>query len=364
MRTKARAHSHLPVCPDTAGEPLLAAHKLLEQSKTLLALSCAAKATALYPDDPEAHLVRADALAELGHVDEAGLALARVLALDPEHLDGLLLAAHFYAVTMLSSREHDELGFTYAERGRRLAVLRGDAELVREFSLVGAMALNDLGEAALALERAEGVLAEDPRRGEAAFERALALFERCRFDDARSAFAALLEDKERAASAHHHLALLLERQGLHQEAETYFRKAHTLSPEDFPKPVILSGDAFEAEVAKALKGLPSEMREDLKGVPIVVEDLPLATDLLSGEPPLSPTILGLFRGPPLSEPCFPADLDTPTGTCRSIVLYRLNLGRAVRSRAELNEQIRVTLLHELGHLRGEDDFELAARGLE
>ena len=36
----------------------------------------------------------------------------------------------------------------------------------------------------------------------------------------------------------------------------------------------------------------------------------------------------------------------------------------LRSRAELIEQIRVTLHHEVGHLRGEDDLELAARGLE
>jgi predicted Zn-dependent protease with MMP-like domain len=36
----------------------------------------------------------------------------------------------------------------------------------------------------------------------------------------------------------------------------------------------------------------------------------------------------------------------------------------VTSREELLEQIQVTLLHEVGHLRGEDDEELAARGLE
>jgi predicted Zn-dependent protease with MMP-like domain len=80
---------------------------------------------------------------------------------------------------------------------------------------------------------------------------------------------------------------------------------------------------------------------------------------MSGEPPLSPTILGLFRGPSLSEPC--DGTETP---CRSVVLYRRNLARAVRSEAELLEQIQVTLLHEVGHLRGEDDEELAARGLE
>ncbi|MER2562673.1 MAG: metallopeptidase family protein, partial [Myxococcaceae bacterium] len=79
-----------------------------------------------------------------------------------------------------------------------------------------------------------------------------------------------------------------------------------------------------------------------------------------GEPPLSPTILGLFRGPPLQEQCVPADGDP----CRSVALYRKNLGRAVKSREELIQQMRVTLLHEIGHLRGEDDGELAARGLE
>ncbi len=54
----------------------------------------------------------------------------------------------------------------------------------------------------------------------------------------------------------------------------------------------------------------------------------------------------------------------PGTPCRSVVLYRKNLARAVKTKDELLEQIRVTLLHEIGHLRGEDDFELAARGLE
>ena len=102
------------------------------------------------------------------------------------------------------------------------------------------------------------------------------------------------------------------------------------------------------------------MRKDLTGVPVTVEDIPSSEDLLDGDPPLSPTILGLFRGPALGEPCGPED----GPVCRSVVLYRKNLARAVTSRDELLEQIRVTLLHEVGHLRGEDDLELAARGLE
>ena len=49
---------------------------------------------------------------------------------------------------------------------------------------------------------------------------------------------------------------------------------------------------------------------------------------------------------------------------RAIVLYRRNLLRSVRDASALDEAIRRTLLHELGHLRGEDDGSLRDRGLE
>jgi len=78
------------------------------------------------------------------------------------------------------------------------------------------------------------------------------------------------------------------------------------------------------------------------------------------EPPLSPSLLGLFRGPSEGEPCLPED----GPVCRSIVLYRKNLARFARDRRQLAEQIDVTLRHELGHLHGEDDDALRRRGLE
>mgnify|MGYP006270207379 CR=1 FL=1 len=50
--------------------------------------------------------------------------------------------------------------------------------------------------------------------------------------------------------------------------------------------------------------------------------------------------------------------------CRSIVLYRKNLSRFARDRREFAEQVRITLLHEIGHLHGETEEALRARGLE
>jgi tetratricopeptide (TPR) repeat protein len=350
----------LPVCNAKGIPPLDAARKSYDKGHYDVALSCAAQASALDPDEPQAHSERGAALTALGRLDEARLAYARALALNPDHLDALLGAAHLYGVSMPSSRDNDELAALYAERGRRLATEAGDKKTEAEFALLSAMALNDLGEASEAVSRAEEVLNREPANTDALYERAVALFELCKFKDAQAAFSKLLDDKEHAPHAHQHLGLLLEREAKWKEAQAHFDKARQLAPGDFPVPQLLSEQEFSDEVKKAVERLPADMRRDLKGVPVRAEELPKDEDLMSGDPPLSPSILGLYRGPPLSETCGPDD----GNPCRSVALYRRNLARAVQSREELLEQIRVTLLHEVGHLRGEDDLELAARGLE
>lgn len=355
----------LAVCDSKGQDPLAAAQKFADDEKWEPALSCAAQASALMPDEPLAHAERGRALIALERLDEAKLAYARALALDPQSLDALLGAAHLYAVVLPSSREVDELGVIYAERGFSLASVETEGALVDrdmalEFGRISAMALNDVGRNAEAIERADFVLSRVKDDPEASFERAVALFERCQFDDAKAAFQRLVTDKTRSAHAHYHLALLLEREGKQAEADKHFAKAQKFSPEQFWAPVILPMAEFEAELQKLIDALEPEVKRDLANVPIKAEDIPQLNDLTTGEPPLSPTILGLFRGPPLQEQCVPSDGDP----CRSVALYRKNLGRAVKSREELIQQMRVTLLHEIGHLRGEDDGELAARGLE
>ncbi|XXF81543.1 metallopeptidase family protein [Myxococcaceae bacterium GXIMD 01537] len=347
----------LAVCRAEGAEPLDAARRYHDDGRYEDALSCAAQAAALTPDLAAAHAERGMALAALDRVAEAQMAFARALAINPGDPDALLGAARLYAVQLPSTRERDELGVLYAERG--LSQPSTSPELVPHFALVAAMAFNDLGQAEEALARAAIVLAREPGNHEASYEKALALFELCRFAEAKASFSALLEDAGLGAHAHQHLGLLLEREGRWKQAQAHFDKARALAPDEFPEPPLPPEAEFKAAVARAVAALPADMRKDLEGVPVAAEELPADADLLSGEPPLSPTILGLFRGPPLNEPC--DGTETP---CRSVVLYRRNLARAVRSPAELLEQIQVTLLHEVGHLRGEDDEELAARGLE
>ena len=111
----------------------------------------------------------------------------------------------------------------------------------------------------------------------------------------------------------------------------------------------------------ALADLPECVRSYLANVAIAVEELPSDEDLLASAPPLSPAILGLFRGAPYGQK---ASMDPWSHFPSSIVLYQRNLERFARSRPELIEQIGVTLIHEVGHFLGLDEDELYARGLE
>jgi Flp pilus assembly protein TadD/predicted Zn-dependent protease with MMP-like domain len=350
----------LQVCRGDPLNPLLAAREFYDDGLYAEALACAARASALSPTDPQAHSERGAALAALGQMEDAQLAYSRALALNPDHLDALLGAAYLYAVRLPSSRDRDELAAAYSERGLALAKLQHEEQMATAFALLSAMAFNDLGDSQRAFERAEQALQGDPSNGDARYERAMALFELCRFSEARRAFNALLNDPDHQAHANHQLGLLLEREGKFRLAEKHFAVARQLAPEDFPEVALPSPEAFRSELTKALAELPADMRRDLAGIPVTAEDIPADTDLLSTEPPLSPTILGLFRGPPLGEAC----TVNPDEPCRSVALYRRNLARTVRNKDELFRQIKLTLLHEIGHLRGEDDLELAARGLE
>lgn len=323
------------------------------------ALSCAVQAAAANPDDPDAHSERAAALTALGKLEEARLAYARALAIAPDHPDALLGAADLYLTRLPAHREHTELGLAYAQRGHRNARKAKERQLAAQFAILLATGFNNLGRGAEAIVAAEEAMRAGVEVSLARYEKASALYELCRFEEARREFLTLVDDPARAAFVHHFLGLIAEREGDEAAAEKLFAKARALAPDDFPEEVAISPAEFAELVARTVESLPADMRADLAQVPVRTQDLPDLEDLVGGDPVLSPAILGLFRGPPVTWEC-------PVGEeeCRTIVLFRKNLQRVVRSREELEQQVRVTLEHEIGHLRGEDDVQLAARGLE
>jgi predicted Zn-dependent protease with MMP-like domain len=370
-----RAHDGsdaLKPCPTGAGTPLERAVRAYDDGDFDNALACAAQASTADPSSPDAHAERAAALTALDRLDEARVAYARALALNPDHADALLGAADLYLTRLPSSHDFNELGLAYAARGYAGARHVKDRQLQGQFALVQATALNNLGRGRAAIRMANEALAVysttpsgQPSAVDAAgarFEKASALWELCRFGEARAELEELLASPDREAAAHYYLGLIAEREGDAQKSQRELSQAHRLAPEDYAEPLDISPADFRALLDRLEQQIPEDMRKDLSGVDVTSQDLPDLEDLIANDPPLSPSIIGLFRGPALGEPCPPAR-DYP-GACRAIVIYRKNLLRAVHSREELEAQARVTLIHEIGHLRGENDTELAARGLE
>jgi predicted Zn-dependent protease with MMP-like domain len=98
--------------------------------------------------------------------------------------------------------------------------------------------------------------------------------------------------------------------------------------------------SFEESVRRAIDSLPPDIARGLENVAVVIED----------EAPSDPDLLGLFR----EEPYMPAE----------IVIYRLPLEEAFPDPGELEEEIRVTVLHELGHYFGMDEDQIARLGYD
>jgi predicted Zn-dependent protease with MMP-like domain/Flp pilus assembly protein TadD len=314
------------------------------------------------PGLPEALHWRAAALTELGRLEEALDAYGQAVKAAPEDLELLLGAAECLVCRVGDDREAVEEGLQLCARGRKQAQRTGDVELLFEFLLLEGTGLNQVGECARALASLEAALAHVPKSVEARLERAIALFELCRFPQAQEAFEQLLKDTPDEPWAHHYLGLLAERRGEVKEARKRFAKAQALVPEEFPPPVELGEEAFDKAVEDAVKALPGHVKEYLDNVTIAVEEIPKDEDLLGESPPLSPCILGVFRGSPVGERNSILGGFDPYPA--SIVLYQKNLERFARTREELIEQIGITVMHEVGHLMGLDEDDLWQRGLD
>jgi predicted Zn-dependent protease with MMP-like domain len=157
-------------------------------------------------------------------------------------------------------------------------------------------------------------------------------------------------------------AILLDWRGDIQGAQRALMHARWLDPHGFPLPPRLTDEEVEAIVEDALEYLHPSIRDYLANVPIILEDMPEVETLQHYDPPASPLeLLGFFSGPSLMDRNTedPWSLLPPT-----IVLYRRNLERHAHSRAELIEQLRITLFHEVGHFLGLDEADLETRGLD
>ena len=106
---------------------------------------------------------------------------------------------------------------------------------------------------------------------------------------------------------------------------------------------------FDDVVRSALDELPAKLAAGLRNVAVVVED----------ENAEDPDLYGLFEGIPLTEGG-PDAGDLPN----RIAIYRLPLEADFPDEDELRDEIRITVLHELGHYFGLDEDRLGELGYE
>lgn len=111
--------------------------------------------------------------------------------------------------------------------------------------------------------------------------------------------------------------------------------------------IVVDPESFEQMVATALDSLPREFADLMKNVAVIVEHNPGPRGLL-----------GLYEGIPLTNRTTNYAGVLPD----RITIYRLAICAICRNEAEVVEQVRRTVIHEVGHYFGISDERLRELG--
>jgi predicted Zn-dependent protease with MMP-like domain len=110
------------------------------------------------------------------------------------------------------------------------------------------------------------------------------------------------------------------------------------------------------ENALVLKSLSPDLRTLAKSVTIIIADRPTRHERGFTE---ADDLLGLYEGVSRTD----RHIDDMEAVADQITLFRVPLLDACNSTDELREEIRITLIHELGHYFGFEENELLKHGL-
>ena len=103
-------------------------------------------------------------------------------------------------------------------------------------------------------------------------------------------------------------------------------------------------------------GFPEDVRAVMSNLRIDLLEVP--DPAIDAEPDTDPFVLGLYHGVPISEQEF-----SPMNPPETVRIFKRNIERLAGDGEDLREQLRITLLHEVGHHLGWDEDDLADRGL-
>jgi predicted Zn-dependent protease with MMP-like domain len=323
--------------------------------RTEEALAWLDEALIAHPDGAEAHNGRGEILWDEGKVEEALHEFARSLSADPK-----FTTAHLNRIELLVEDlgEYEQAVLFVDE------LLSGNPDLPRLDRATQAEVHYLKAKAVFYLDDLEGALFLARRSlmtlGDVAIYRAFEgqiLFELGRFEESRRALLAAAVLDPESGHTLYHMALVHERLGEDEASEAAFEKANALDPDHFPMPTRVDEQLFREVTAEALENLPRSIREYIADVPVIVEDYP-GDDLLRAHK-ISPQILGLYIGVPRTE----AEVSSPAEDLTRVILFKKNLEKLCRDRDDLNEQIQITVRHEVGHHLGLSEEDLERLGL-
>jgi predicted Zn-dependent protease with MMP-like domain len=121
-------------------------------------------------------------------------------------------------------------------------------------------------------------------------------------------------------------------------------------------------DLVLGAAARIVASLPSDLRSKAEEVIFAVSDRPSAEQLINvgdEEEGDAGDLLGLYEGVSLVDRKIDDMLVLPD----RITLFRIPFAEMCRNERELREEIRLTIIHELGHFFGFEEGDLEERGL-
>ena len=179
-------------------------------------------------------------------------------------------------------------------------------------------------------------------------------------DDPQAALANALQwiaEEPDCADAHYEAALAYE--DLEREADRCreMLSVLTLDSQSQAGPLPGCDEIIGDEVEATLAELPSSFTDRLGPVTILIEPRPSRELVERG---VDARLLGLFEGATSEEL---SGADAPLTTTR-ILIFSHNLRAAFEDEAKLREEVRITVLHEIGHFFGLEEDDMERLGLE
>lgn len=123
-------------------------------------------------------------------------------------------------------------------------------------------------------------------------------------------------------------------------------------------PYHVSKPEFESLVERALAEVPAEFAQILEEVPVEIRSRPTPEQLRTSNIPEGHLLLGLYRGRPRTI----RSVEDSGAMPDVIYIFQQHIELACNSEAQLVDQVRKTVLHEIGHHFGMSEKDLDELG--